>query len=154
MSFWCLQFFQKTNETIQLTVLRYLNWNCFRSFFGRIEDTKRTFRNQLTIKSPQTIIILYSKILDPWFHLLTCDRYSYSRKFSHFFLVWWAVQAKQKQTTVFISTAISCTANIFNVIFTVFKCVPISTVISLYSLHLIDALRVQWNNCKADSQFF
>jgi len=85
MSFWCLQFFQKTNETIQLTVLRYLNWNCFRSFFGRIEDTKRTFRNQLTIKSPQTIIILYSKILDPWFHLLTCDRYSYSRKFSHFF---------------------------------------------------------------------
>ena len=26
----------------------------------------------------------------------------------------------------------ACTANIFNVIFTVFKCVPISTVISLY----------------------
>ena len=31
------------------------------------------------------------------------------------------------------------TANIFNVIFTVFKCVPISTVISLYVLHLIAA---------------
>ena len=31
------------------------------------------------------------------------------------------------------------TANIFNVIFTVFKCVPISTVISLYGLHLIAA---------------
>ena len=31
------------------------------------------------------------------------------------------------------------TANMFNVIFTVFKCVPISTVISLYSLHLIAA---------------
>ena len=32
-----------------------------------------------------------------------------------------------------------CTANIFNVIFTVFKCVPFSTVISLYGLHLIAA---------------
>ena len=31
------------------------------------------------------------------------------------------------------------TANIFNVIFTVFKCVPISTVISLYGLNLIPA---------------
>ena len=31
------------------------------------------------------------------------------------------------------------TANIFDVIFTVFKCVPISTVISLYRLHLIAA---------------
>ena len=34
---------------------------------------------------------------------------------------------------------LACTANIFNVIFTVFKCVPISTVISLYGLHLIAA---------------
>ena len=32
-----------------------------------------------------------------------------------------------------------CTANIFEVIFTVFNCVPISTVISLYGLHLIAA---------------
>ena len=31
------------------------------------------------------------------------------------------------------------TANIFKVIFTVFNCVPISTVISLYGLHLIAA---------------
>ena len=31
------------------------------------------------------------------------------------------------------------TANIFNVIFTVFKCVPISSVISLYGLHSIAA---------------
>ena len=31
------------------------------------------------------------------------------------------------------------TANIFDVIFTVFNCVPISTVISLYGLHLIAA---------------
>ena len=31
------------------------------------------------------------------------------------------------------------TANIFNVFFTVCKCVPISTVISLYGLHLIAA---------------
>ena len=36
-----------------------------------------------------------------------------------------------------ISELSECTANIFNVIFTVFKCVPISTVISLYILHLI-----------------
>jgi hypothetical protein len=33
----------------------------------------------------------------------------------------------------------SYTANIFDVIFTVFNCVPISTVISLYCLHLIAA---------------
>ena len=32
-----------------------------------------------------------------------------------------------------------CTANIFEVIFTVFNCVPISTVVSLYGLHLIAA---------------
>ena len=32
-----------------------------------------------------------------------------------------------------------CTANIFNVIFTLFTCVPFSTVIPLYSLHLIIA---------------
>ena len=31
------------------------------------------------------------------------------------------------------------TRNILNVIFTVFKCVPISTVISLHGLHLIAA---------------
>ena len=31
------------------------------------------------------------------------------------------------------------TANILNVIFTVFKCVPLSTVISQYGLHLIAA---------------
>ena len=34
------------------------------------------------------------------------------------------------------------TANILNVIFTVFKCVPISTVISLYGLHLIANVEV------------
>ena len=33
----------------------------------------------------------------------------------------------------------TCTANIFNVIFTVFKCVRLSTVVSLYGLHLIAA---------------
>ena len=36
-----------------------------------------------------------------------------------------------------ISELSECTANIFNVIFTVFKCVLISTVILLYGLHLI-----------------
>ena len=35
---------------------------------------------------------------------------------------------------------VGCTANIFNVVFTVFKRVPISTVISLYGLHLVVAL--------------
>ena len=48
---------------------------------------------------------------------------------------------------------VRCTANIFNVIFTVFKCVPLSTVISLYGLHLI-AAPLHLNNCKADLQFF
>ena len=33
----------------------------------------------------------------------------------------------------------TCTANIFEVIFTVFSCVRLSTVISLYGLHLIAA---------------
>ena len=32
-----------------------------------------------------------------------------------------------------------CTANIFNVIFTAFTCVPFSNVIPLYGLHLITA---------------
>ena len=41
------------------------------------------------------------------------------------------------QTNVLLT---SCTANIFNVIFTVFKCVPISNIISLYGLHLIAAI--------------
>ena len=36
-------------------------------------------------------------------------------------------------------TEILYTANIFEVIFTVFNCVPISTVVSLYGLHLIAA---------------
>ena len=42
--FWCLQFFQKTNKTIQLEV----PYRIFRSFFGRIgriENTKKAFRN-------------------------------------------------------------------------------------------------------------
>ena len=34
---------------------------------------------------------------------------------------------------------LKCTANIFDVIFTVFNCVPISTVILLYGLHFIAA---------------
>ena len=34
---------------------------------------------------------------------------------------------------------VNFTANIFEVIFTVFNCVPISTVVSLYGLHLIAA---------------
>ena len=33
----------------------------------------------------------------------------------------------------------TCTANIFKVIFTVFNCVRLSTVVSLYGLHLIAA---------------
>ena len=41
--------------------------------------------------------------------------------------------------TAYLQGPHSYTANIFNVIFTVFKCVPISTVLSLYGLHLIAA---------------
>ena len=37
------------------------------------------------------------------------------------------------------SKSLHYTANIFDVIFTVFNCVPISTVISMYGLHLIAA---------------
>ena len=48
----------------------------------------------------------------------------------------------------------TCTANIFNVIFTIFTGVPLSTVIPLYYLHLIAAPSIQLNNCKADLQFF
>ena len=51
MSFWCLQFSQKTYEKIRLTVLWYLKSNCFCSFFGRIKDTKRTFRNLQTFST-------------------------------------------------------------------------------------------------------
>ena len=55
------------------------------------------------------------------------------------FLVQFCAYIKQKQNK-FIKMFEKCyTANIFNVSFTVFKCVPISTVISLYGLHLIAA---------------
>ena len=40
-----LQFSQKTNKKNLTLLLRYLKSNCFHSFFGRIEDTKKTFRN-------------------------------------------------------------------------------------------------------------
>ena len=46
------------------------------------------------------------------------------------------VKQKQIETDVFTT---QYTANIFEVIFTVFNCVPISTVISLYGLHFIAA---------------
>ena len=36
------------------------------------------------------------------------------------------------------------TANVFNVIFTLFTCVPLSTAISLYYLHLIPASGTIW----------
>ena len=39
------RFFQKTNKKIRPTYLWYLKLNCFHSFFGRIEDTIKTFRN-------------------------------------------------------------------------------------------------------------
>ena len=46
ISFWYLQFSQKTNKRkISTLLLWYLNFNCFCSFFGRIEDNKKTYRN-------------------------------------------------------------------------------------------------------------
>ena len=45
MTFMYLKFSQK-NEQKKLTLpVWYLKSNCFRSFFGRIEDTKKTFQN-------------------------------------------------------------------------------------------------------------
>ena len=50
-----LQFSQKTNENIRLYyTLRYLQSNCFRSFFGSIVDTKRHFE----INWPSVIIMV------------------------------------------------------------------------------------------------
>ena len=43
MSFGCLQFSQKTNAKKSTLLLSYLKSICFRSFFGRIEDTWKTF---------------------------------------------------------------------------------------------------------------
>ena len=43
---WCPQFFQKTNEKNRSNYyIWYLLSNCFRFFFRRIGDTKKTFRN-------------------------------------------------------------------------------------------------------------
>ena len=56
MSFWYFQFFQNMNEKNWPNyILWYLKWNYFRSFFGRIEDTKKAFQNKLTfIKTANT----------------------------------------------------------------------------------------------------
>jgi hypothetical protein len=47
MSFWYLQFYQKTKEKFDFTTMvpqvKSSQVNCFRSFFGRIEDTKKLF---------------------------------------------------------------------------------------------------------------
>ena len=43
MSFWYLQFSHKMDKKKSSLLLWYLKSNCFRSFFGRIEDTKKTF---------------------------------------------------------------------------------------------------------------
>ena len=47
MSFCYLEISQKTSKNSTL-LFWYLKLDCFRSFFGRIEDTRKTFRNQLT----------------------------------------------------------------------------------------------------------
>ena len=50
---------------------------------------------------------------------------------------------------------IACTANIFNVIFTIFTVVPVSNVIPLYCQHSCQLLlEVQWNNVNTDLQWF
>ena len=43
----CL-FLQKNEQKNRLFILWYLKSYCFRSFFERIEDNKKTFQNQLT----------------------------------------------------------------------------------------------------------
>ena len=45
------KFTQKTNENFHFPtiILWYFKFNCFHSFFGRIEDTKRTFQNLLNL---------------------------------------------------------------------------------------------------------
>ena len=40
----------KTSKIFWATVLWYLRSTCFRSFFGRIEDAKKSFRNELTFR--------------------------------------------------------------------------------------------------------
>ena len=42
---------KKRTKTIQLQVPIVVKSNFFRSFFGRIEDTKKTFRNELTFRA-------------------------------------------------------------------------------------------------------
>ena len=49
MSFGCLQILPK-KERKQVNLRYHSKVNFFRSFFGRIEDTKKTFRNQLTFR--------------------------------------------------------------------------------------------------------
>ena len=54
---------KKRTKKIQLNY-----YDSFRSFFGRIEDTKKTFRNQLTFKT-EKILVLY---FDPRFIQVLC----------------------------------------------------------------------------------
>ena len=49
MSFWYLQFSQKTNEKIWLYYYGTSSWIVFVRFLGRVEDIKKTFRNWLTL---------------------------------------------------------------------------------------------------------
>ena len=60
ISFLFLQFSQKTKKKNSTLLPWYLKSNCFCLFFGRIEDTRKTIRNQLTFtkrwKKVSTII--------------------------------------------------------------------------------------------------
>ena len=56
MSFQYLQFSQKTNKKSTL-LLWYFKSNCFCSFLGRFEDTKKTFRNELTFRALELVTL-------------------------------------------------------------------------------------------------
>ena len=76
MYFWYLQFSQKkrTKKFDFTTMVWYLKSNCFLLFFGRIEDTKKTFQNYLNfsddcyvtqIISNSLIVIIFSSYCHP-----------------------------------------------------------------------------------------
>ena len=81
------------------------------------------------------------------FHIFFCVS-----KPIHSFSQWFAFSREEKAR---ISQIVwRCTANIFEVIFTILNCVRISTVILLYSLHLIAAFKYSWIIVKLITVFY
>ena len=54
----------KTEWKNSTLLLWYLKSNCFRSFFGRIEDTQKTFRNKLTFRIHWPVILGETNIIE------------------------------------------------------------------------------------------